>query len=141
MHLAFLFEFDPDRPTRDRWPAAKLGHWGRCLRMAAALERAGNRVTRIGGLDKTRELRSRRAKLRRRLHAWQQEHYLAWTEPRFNQDYASQIAQQLTAKGHDFDNLRQLATYDAIVTPDTNLVAYLGTNLPIFFGQIPPMQR
>ncbi len=133
MHLAFLVEFDPDRPTHDRWPAAKLGHWGRCLKMAEALERAGNRVTRIGGLDKTREQRSRRAKLRRRFHAWQHEHYLAWTEPRFNRDYASQIAQKLAATRHDFDDPREPATYDAIVTPDTNLVSYLETNLPIFF--------
>ena len=134
MHLAFLFEFDPDRPTRDRWPAAKLGHWGRCLRMAEALERAGNRVTRIGGLDKTREQRSRRAKLRRRLHGWQQEHYLAWTEPRFNRDYAAQIAQQLAAKCHDRNDPHPPGSdgYDAIVTPDTNLVAYLDTNRPIF---------
>jgi glycosyltransferase involved in cell wall biosynthesis len=133
MHLAFLFEFDPDRLTRDHWPAAKLGHWGRCLAMAEALERAGNRVTRIGGLDKTCEQRSRRAKLRRRWHAWQHEHYLAWTEPRFNRDYADQIAQQLAAKCRDFGDRHPSATYDAIVTPDTNLVAYLETNLPIFF--------
>ncbi|TAF52446.1 MAG: glycosyltransferase [Oscillatoriales cyanobacterium] len=133
MHLAVLFEFDPDRPTRDHWPAAKLGHWGRCLAMADAIERAGHRVTRIGGLDKTREQRSRRAKLRRRLYAWQHQHYLAWTEPRFNRDYAAQLAQQLTAKGHDGDKPHPPGNYDAIVTPDTNLVAYLKTNLPIFF--------
>jgi len=127
MHLAFLSEFDPDRADRDDWPSAKLGHWGHCVTMADALEAAGHRVTRVGGLDKTREHGSLRAKLRRRWARWQGRHYLAWVEPRFNRDYARQLEAKLAAKLSGGDR------YDAIVTPDPNLISYLATDLPLFF--------
>lgn len=148
MHLAFLFEFDPNSADRTGWPAAKLGHWGRCVAMATALEQAGHRVTRIGGLDKTGERRSRRAKLLRRVYGWQRylpclpnrrrtpdphHHYLAWAEPRFNREYGHQIASQLRSQYRGETSTACGNDYDAIVTPDANLVAYLDTDRPIFF--------
>ncbi|MGD1901905.1 MAG: glycosyltransferase family 4 protein [Geitlerinemataceae cyanobacterium] len=127
MHLAFLSEFDPDRADRDDWPHTKLGHWGHCVTMADALEAAGHRVTRVGGLNKTREHGSLRAKVRRRFAGLRDRHHLAWVEPRFNIDYARQFEAQLAAK------LALGDRYDAIVTPDPNLISHLKTDLPLFF--------
>jgi len=128
MHLAFLSEFDPEGLELHRVPRSKLGHWGRCVAMAAAIEQAGHTVSRIGGLNKTAEMRSRRAKLKRRGYKLLRQTYLAWAEPEFNRSYAQQLAQKLAQLGQV-----NPTPIDAILTPDLNLIAHLNTSIPCFF--------
>lgn len=125
MHIAFLSAFDLNRT--ERLPPSKLGHAGRCVAMADAIEAAGHRVTRIAADVDADPAPSLLRRVRRRLTLLLVGEELEWVEPGLNQAIARSIEGQLAALA-DPD-----APFDAIVTTDTNLVAYLETDLPMSF--------